>query len=426
MKSKKDAKRQRAALLGMPYGTAEKRLRKAMIYELARQCGKNKCRWCESEISSPDDLAVVHLQDWSDDADLFWDLNNVAFSHVSCAAERGGIQQEDQMERIKVTIVDHQGSILSGVNHEGQIYVAGIPGMRYMVRVKNTTGKRVLAVITVDGRNVLSGEKGGFSDRGYILSPYESADIDGWRQTDEKVAAFVFGKKKGSYSAQKGTPENVGVIGVALFEEKEIERHPFIYTIGHTTHHHHHHPYPVPSLGLFSHDTGTGGAVPASTTITSDTGDVKTSGGISVTSSTVAMPAGAEVNTVYTAASAAPAGAEYSTSSLNLRSERSAKRRPMARRRRGGGQSTQKAHKQEIGTEYGDTIESAVRSAPFERATDNPCEVHEVRYDTMEALKRAGIMGSRPSKRPKQPSSFPQEPEVTAGYCEPPPKRARR
>jgi len=399
----------------MPYGTAEKRLRKAMIYELARQCGKHICRWCETEIPSPDDLAVVHLQDWSGDADLFWDLNNVAFSHVSCAAARGGIQQEETMERVKVTIVDHQGTILPGVNHEGQIYVAGIKGLRYMVRVKNTTGKRVLAVITVDGRNVLSGQKGGFSDRGYILSPYESADIDGWRQTDEKVAAFVFGKKEGSYSSQKGSPENVGVIGVAVFEEKEIPRQPWIYTVGQTVHHHHHHDN---NFRLFS---------------TSDTGGKPGVGGVSITSDTVSFDPSSSVT--YTAASAsvapdsAPAAAVYSSTAVPASAElsmRSVKARPQARRRRSGGQQTNKAHRQEIGTEYGETLQSAITTAPFERASENPCELHEVRYDSMEALKRAGIMGRRPSKQAKQPSAFPQEPEVSPGYCEPPRKHLRR
>ena len=413
-KPKKDIKRHRAALLGMPYGTAEKRLRKAMIYELARQCGKTLCRWCETEIPSPDDLAVVHLQDWSDDADKFWDLNNVAFSHVSCAAARGGIQQEEEtMERVKVTIVDHQGTILPGVNHEGQIYVAGIKGLRYMVRVKNTTGKRVLAVITVDGRNVLSGQKGGFSDRGYILSPYESADIDGWRQTDEKVAAFVFGKKEGSYSAQKGSPENVGVIGVAVFEEKEIQRHPWIYTVGQTVHHHHHHD----NFRLFS---------------TSDTGGKPGVGEVSITSDTMAFEPASSVT--YTAASAsvapdsAPASAVYSSTAVPASAElsmRSVKRGPQKRSRRGG-QQTNKAHHQEIGTEYGDSIDSHITTAPFTRATDNPCEVHEVRYDSMEALRAAGIMRRRPKVTPKQPSAFPQEPEVSPGYCEPPLKRVRR
>ena len=122
----------------MPYGTAEKHLRKSMLHALAQQCGKDICRWCQTKIESHSDLAVVHLQDWADDAALYWDLNNVAFSHVSCAAERGGIQQEDQMERIKVTIEDERGTQLPGVNHDGQIYVAGKKDERYNIRIANT------------------------------------------------------------------------------------------------------------------------------------------------------------------------------------------------------------------------------------------------------------------------------------------------
>jgi hypothetical protein len=433
MKQKKDIKRQRAALLGMPYGTAEKHLRKAMLHSLAQQCGKNLCRWCQTEISSPDDLAVVHVQDWSDDADKYWDLNNVAFSHVSCAAARGGIQQEDQMDRIKVTIVDEQGNQLPGVNHNGQVYVAGKEGQRYNINVTNTTGKRVLAVVTVDGRNILSGQKGSVRDRGYILGPYESAPLDGWRQTDETVAAFVFGKKEGAYSSEQGTPQNVGVIGVAVFEEKEPEPitvgNPFVIH----THHHLHHPSQPTWTVVPAVHTGTGVA-PASYTSTS----VNVNDTLGATASTTIS-----TNSVAPAAAGATYSADVTTRglSLDMEQERGDTRKkasrhkrlnePMTRksggRRRGRGRRRMaaKEHKQEIGTEYGDTIQSAITTAPFKRASESPCEVHEVRYDSMKALKAAGIMGRRPPKQEK-PQAFPQSPEVSPGYCQPPRKRYRR
>ena len=433
-KSKKDIKQQRAALLGMPYGTAEKHLRKSMLHALAQQSGKDTCRWCRTKIESSGDLAVVHIQDWADDAALYWDLNNVAFSHVSCAAERGGIQQEDQMERIKVTIEDEQGTQLPGVNHNGQIYVAGKKDQRYNIRVTNTTGKRVLAVITVDGRNVLTGKKGSFRENGYILGAYESAAIDGWRQTDNTAAAFVFGKKDGAYSTEMGSPENVGVIGVAVFEEKE----PDPVTVGNPfvihTHHHHHHPSPAvysPTYTVVPGSTS-GGVAPMSWT-TSDAstysaasvdlsaGNIRssTSTGVEITSSV--RGAGQTVGE----ASPASVPVRRKASREKKLNEAMGMRSTRVRSRRRGGQQTNKPHRQEIGTEYGDTIQSSVTSAPFKRNTDTPCEVHVVRYDSMHALKEAGIMGRRPKKQVKTPEAFPQEPHVTPGYCQPPPSKRR-
>lgn len=401
--SKKDIKQQRAALLGMPYGTAEKHLRKAMLHTLAQQCGKNVCRWCRTPIESPSDLAVVHIQDWAGDAALFWDLNNVAFSHVSCAAERGGIQQEDHMERLKVIIEDNHGNALPGTNHKGQIYVAGQKDQRYNLRITNTTGKRVIAVITVDGRNVLSGKKGTFGDRGYVLSAYQTAVIDGWRQTDETVAAFVFGSKEGAYSTEMGSPENVGVIGVAVFEEKQ----PAPITIGspfviHT--HHHHYPwqtsrpyptaYPTSDVWLGGVDIRGSGIAPMSDTPIGGNGSFGGGGTFSAASVHVPNPGQGEPPTLTLS----------SVVSDSLRTET----------------KTTAKIPQQLGTQYGDTIASHTTTVSFVRATTSPCELHTIRYDSMEALKAAGVMGDQAPSKSKAPEAFPDEPRVTPGYCQVP------
>jgi hypothetical protein len=43
--------------------------------------------------------------------------------------------------------------------------------------------------------------------------------IDGFRQSWDEVAAFRFGRVADSYAARTSGDRNVGVIGVALFEE---------------------------------------------------------------------------------------------------------------------------------------------------------------------------------------------------------------
>lgn len=75
----------RAAQLGMPFGTAAHRLRKMIMFSLLVKLGENTCYRCGEEISSVDSLSVEHKQPWLHvNADLFWDLGNVAFSHLSC------------------------------------------------------------------------------------------------------------------------------------------------------------------------------------------------------------------------------------------------------------------------------------------------------------------------------------------------------
>lgn len=114
-KSKNDMKKRRAEALGMPYGTAEKRLRKQIIFELARQLGKTTCCSCGGAISSSEDLAVVHVQDWLDQPDQYWDLTNVAFSHSTCAARRGGSRQEEAMSNNHIKIsIENWGHVQCG------------------------------------------------------------------------------------------------------------------------------------------------------------------------------------------------------------------------------------------------------------------------------------------------------------------------
>ena len=52
-----------------------------------------------------------------------------------------------------------------------------------------------------------------------MLAPGQSAEIAGWRKSMDEVAAFYFTRLSDSYAARTERPENVGVIGVAIFNE---------------------------------------------------------------------------------------------------------------------------------------------------------------------------------------------------------------
>jgi hypothetical protein len=119
-----------------------------------------------------------------------------------------------------VVIIDRTtGQQLPIYRHQGRIYVEGKVGDRYGVQIKNRTEARILTLISVDGVNAVSGETAATSQSGYVLGPWQSADINGWRKSMRDVAAFYFTSIPDSYAARTGRPDNVGVIGIATFTE---------------------------------------------------------------------------------------------------------------------------------------------------------------------------------------------------------------
>jgi hypothetical protein len=105
--------------------------------------------------------------------------------------------------------------------HGGQTYVMGHMGQRYVVRVVNHTGRRVEAVVSVDGRDVVGGRPADYQrNRGYLVPAWGSVDIDGWRVSQRDVAAFRFSSVRDSYAGRMGNARDVGVIGVAVFPER--------------------------------------------------------------------------------------------------------------------------------------------------------------------------------------------------------------
>lgn len=123
-------------------------------------------------------------------------------------------------DAITIRLVDESGAPLPTFSAGGRSYVMGNDGGRYSIRIENRTGARFEAVASVDGLDVIDGQPGSFEKRGYLLQPWATLEIDGFRRSDDAVAAFRFGRVRDSYAAKKGNDRNVGVIGVAVFEER--------------------------------------------------------------------------------------------------------------------------------------------------------------------------------------------------------------
>jgi len=137
----------------------------------------------------------------------------------SAGAAAGGLAE--------LTVYDRsEGRSLPIYWHEGCAWVVGKPGNEYQLNLRNRQGEDLLAVLSVDGVNAISGESAGVQQSGYVLSPGGSLEVKGWRKDLARTAAFYFTTLADSYAARTGRPDNVGAIGVALFRRRAPEPAP--------------------------------------------------------------------------------------------------------------------------------------------------------------------------------------------------------
>lgn len=251
----------------------------------------------------------------------------------------------------RVSLEDIDGSLLPTFQHSGTTFVLGEPGERYNIRVHNPTSERVEAVVSVDGRDAVSGEVGDYvSQRGYLIEPWGSLLVEGFRRSLQEVAAFRFAEQGRSYSARRGTPEHVGVIGVAIFPERT--RPPL--------------PVQRPTSRYRSDD------------------DYR----------------------------AAPPSAPGESEESRAETSRAPRDRATPRKRGAAASSSPSAGPSNIGTEYGESRSSDVVEVAFERRTPTrPSAVLKLRYDDHAGLEARGIdlsyLGYAYAEQ-LQPEPFPQ------------------
>lgn len=104
---------------------------------------------------------------------------------------------------------------------DGKHYIEARKSNEFSLRIRNNGSKRIVALPSVDGLSVLDGKETGMNSQGYIINGYDSLTIDGWRVTDSEVRKFFFTNPEDSYAKRKNKGNNLGVIGVAIFREKE-------------------------------------------------------------------------------------------------------------------------------------------------------------------------------------------------------------
>lgn len=139
---------------------------------------------------------------------------------MACSASQSALAHGGS-PLVSVDVYDRtSGTALAILGKDGQRYVVGTPGHEYAIRIRNYARERILAVTSVDGVNVVSGETASPEQSGYVIDPGGSVEIAGWRRSLERTAAFYFTDLGDSYAAHTGRPNDVGVIGVAVFREQ--------------------------------------------------------------------------------------------------------------------------------------------------------------------------------------------------------------
>lgn len=263
------------------------------------------------------------------------------------------------MEAKHVTLeVRVHGRTVQEYRHNGKTYIEGRKGSDFTLRVRNRGNRRVLAVISVDGLSIMDGKEASYASSGYIVDPFDFVDIPGWRLDLNEAAKFFFSKLGESYAAKMDKPKNVGVIGCAIFCERDT---PF-YTLTRTPGWHCAGGHSDPLLGRVLRS--------CSVNQSGDQG----------------------------------AGATYSSASLDVSCQAS----PQA-----GGEAPVSCYNvaPEIGTGFGPAVEHRVQQVAFTREAEQPNEVFELHYDTREGLVKAGVDVK------KKPAITGPDPFPGQGFC---------
>jgi hypothetical protein len=233
--------------------------------------------------------------------------------------------------------------------HDGRYYIAGEPGHRYQISLRNRSGNDVLAVLSVDAVNAISGDSAGWSQTGYVLDSFANTDVLGWRKSMAQVADFVFADYAQSYAVRTGRPDNVGVIGVAVFRRQRVYPQQVM---------------PAPIADVASRETYAPMPAPAPP-----------------------APAPIMESTSRSAVNPAP---------IMAASPAQASMSPA---------TTAKAQSDgPLGTGHGQREESSTHYVDFERASSTPDEVITLYYDTWDHLLARGVV---PASRPGMPEPFP-------------------
>lgn len=122
--------------------------------------------------------------------------------------------------KVSFSVTDVRGRNLALYREGQQYYLSAHEGQSYVLKYSNSSAQTFEIVASVDGLDVINGQRASRYNSGYVLRPYSSLNIEGFRKSNNAVASFTFSKPKDAYAAHSasGSIYNTGVIGTAMYE----------------------------------------------------------------------------------------------------------------------------------------------------------------------------------------------------------------
>jgi hypothetical protein len=269
-----------------------------------------------------------------------------------------------RQNQFDLSVLVHGKPIREYEGPDGRIFVEGREGSEFTLRLRNFTPNRVLAVLTVDGLSVIDGKPGDYKESGgYVIAANSYVDIPGWRLDNNEVAKFIFDAIADSYSVEAGKgKKNVGVIGAAIFLEKQVQWHG-TYT------------YPWNNVTY---------------TVTSDSGNTWHSSDTLYGCKGITPP---DSNSCFCCSTMNVSG-DVTLSAHNAVMDKPAAAKPK--------------DSQQIGTGFGKAASHRVVDVDFEKASESPWSTISLYYDSYERLKSAGVIRQKHVEVCRTPSPFPK------------------
>ena len=134
---------------------------------------------------------------------------------------------------VTVEVVSDRGITLLAVPHKDlwqgstriiKKFLEAKKGENYGIVIRNRTPERIGVVVSVDGRNIISGKRSDLrsTEDMYLVNSYDQGRYDGWRTDKDTVHKFYFTDPGDSYSSRTFNDASaMGVIAVAVYREKD-------------------------------------------------------------------------------------------------------------------------------------------------------------------------------------------------------------
>jgi hypothetical protein len=126
---------------------------------------------------------------------------------------------------VSIAVDGRRSPLYPARDGSGRLYLEARPGSDYTLTLENRTAERLGVVVLVDGLNVISANReeplSGSPGRMYVLDPWGSTTIHGWRSSLEDVHTFRFEDESASYAARLGKlNRKMGWVEVAVHRDR--------------------------------------------------------------------------------------------------------------------------------------------------------------------------------------------------------------